>query len=224
MQVDPLTLKFLKDITKNNNRPWFTENKEKYEFALGTIKDMVYNDILPAMQKKDMIEEAKIFRIYKDVRFSKDKTPYKNNFGIGFTRATSRLRGGYYLHIEPGGGSFAGGGFWAPNPADMKRIRDEFVYDSKTIVKIQSNKTFKSYFESIQGDALKTAPRGYDAAAPLIDLIKKKQWIVMRKFTDEELLEPKFSKEIVKTFEGMRPFFDYMSDVLTTDLNGESIL
>lgn len=221
MGIESSTIKFLKELTKNNNRDWFQAHKAAYEGALDNIKSMS-EAIKKELGKKDLIEEAKVFRIYKDVRFSKDKTPYKNHFGVHFKRATAERRGGYYLHVEPGG-SFVGGGFWEPNPDDLKRIRDEFAFDDKPIRKITSAKNFVKYFGGLHGDELKTAPSGYDRNHPAIDLIRKKQFTVMRKFTDKEVADPKFQKEIVLTFEAMRPFFDYMSDILTTDLNGQVV-
>lgn len=221
MSVEATTIKFLKDITKNNNRDWFLAHKAQYESALQNIKDLS-EDVKKNLNKKDLIEEAKVFRIYKDVRFSKDKTPYKNHFGVHFKRATAQRRGGYYMHIEPGG-SFVGGGFWEPNPEDLKRIRDEFAFDDKPIRKIIKAATFVKYFGQLEGDELKTAPSGYDRNHPAIDLIRKKQFTVMRKFSDKEVADPGFPKEVLKTFEAMRPFFDYMSEVLSTDINGQVI-
>jgi len=219
MGIETSTLKFLKDLEKNNNREWFQSNKERYDNTLQNLKETA-EDIRKGLSKKDLIESAKVFRIYRDVRFSKDKAPYKNNLGVHFTRGTKQLRGGYYLHIEPGN-SFAGGGFWAPSPEDLKRIRDEFAFDTKTIKKITSAKTFVKYFGTLEGDELKTAPSGYDRNHPGIELIRKKQFVIRRNFTDKEVADQHFPKEVVSTFEAMRPFFDYMSEVLGTDLNGE---
>jgi uncharacterized protein (TIGR02453 family) len=219
MSVANTTIRFLKDLEKNNNREWFTANKGKYESAMGDVK-VLAEAITQGLNKKDVIEEAKVFRIYRDVRFSKDKAPYKNNLGIHFKRATTQRRGGYYLHIEPGG-CFAGGGFWAPEPADLKRIRDEIAFDDKPLRKIIAAKPFVKYFGQMGGDELKTAPSGYERDHPALDLIKKKQYVVMRKFSDKEAMDPGFVKEVVATFEAMRPFFDYMSEVLSTDVNGQ---
>ena len=126
------------------------------------------------------------------------------------------------MHLQPGE-SFAGGGFWSPEPQDLKRMRDEFAFDDKPIRKIISNKTFKKYFGTLNGDELKTAPSGYDRDHPAIDLIRKKQFIIGRKFKDKEVTDPLFIKEVILSFEAMRPFFDYMSEVLSTDLNGQMI-
>lgn len=222
MTIDKSTLQFLKDIEANNNKVWFAANKTVYQAAWEDGKKLVA-EVEKGLNKKDLIEKTKVFRIYRDVRFSKNKTPYKNNFAAGFTRATAARRGGFYLHIQPGG-TFVGGGFWAPEPADLKRIRDEFQMDSKPIRKIISTKKFKEYFGGLQGDEVKTAPKGFAKDDPNIDLIRKKQFVVMRQFSDQELLSPNFSDEVVKTFHAMLPYFDYMSEVLTTDLNGVSLL
>jgi uncharacterized protein (TIGR02453 family) len=222
MPIESSTIKFLKDVDKNNNRNWFQAHKSQYELALENMKESA-SWIEKAMNKKDMIEKSKVFRIYRDVRFSKDKAPYKNNFGVHFTRATPQRRGGYYLHVEPGK-SFAGGGFWAPSPEDLKRIREEFAVEAKPIRKIITAKTFVQYFGTLGGDELKTAPSGFDRDHPSIDLIRKKQFVVMRTFKDKEVVDPSFFKEVVKTFDAMRPFFDYMSDVLTTNMDGESVI
>lgn len=222
MKVQSVTLQFLRDLSQNNNRPWFQANKTRYEAAQKNMKQFM-KAIEQALGETDHLEEANLFRIYRDVRFSQDKSPYKNHFGIHLSRATKRLRGGYYLHIEPGA-SFAGGGFWEPNTPDLKRIRDEFAADDKPIRQIIADATFQKYFGAIQGDELKTAPKGYEKDHPAIDLIRKKSFTVHRNFTDTEVVGDGFLHEVKRTFEAMRPYFDYMSLVLTTDLNGVSVL
>jgi uncharacterized protein (TIGR02453 family) len=222
MPIDKSTLKFLKDLEKNNNRDWFQDHKDQYILAQNNMKDIA-GHIQSALNKKDEIADARVFRIYRDVRFSKDKSPYKNNLGIHFTRATAHRRGGYYLHIQPGG-SFAGGGFWAPSPDDLKRIREEFAFDAKPILKIISSTKFFNYFGQLQGEELKTAPAGFDKNHPDIDLIRKKSFTIMRSFKDKEVLDPGFQQEVVKTFEAMRPYFDYMTEILIHDKNGQKII
>lgn len=221
--IEKSTFQFLKNIKKNNNRDWFTEHKPKYVLAQDNIKAFA-NALMEEMQKHDHIEKTKVFRIYRDVRFSKDKTPYKTNFGCGFTRATAKLRGGLYLHLEPDGNTFAGGGFWGPNAADLKRIRNELLVNAEPFREIVSTKKFKDYFGTLEGEELKTAPKGFEKTHPNIDLIRKKQFLISRKFTDEEVLADDFLKECNLTFKAMRPFFDFMSETLTTNENGESIL
>ncbi|PIF47500.1 uncharacterized protein (TIGR02453 family) [Chryseobacterium sp. 52] len=212
---------FLKQLQKNNNREWFAQHKPEYESIVKENK-VFFNHIYTELQEHDHLKGIHIFRIHKDVRFSKDKTPYKNNFGVGYSRSKPMLRGGYYIHLEPNN-SFVGGGFWGPDAKDLLRVRKEFELNTTEIEKITSDKTFIKYFGEIEGDAVKTAPRGFDKSHPAIDLIRKKQYVVMRKFTDKEVLSDSFQKEAVLTLLAMRPFFNYMSEVLTTDLNGEPL-
>ncbi|GIM59912.1 DUF2461 domain-containing protein [Capnocytophaga canimorsus] len=217
------TLQFLKQLAKNNNRDWFLQHKAQYESVAKSNKRF-FEALYQQMQHHDNLERIHIFRIYKDVRFSKEKTPYKNNFGVAFFRTKPLLRGGYYLHLEPEK-SFVGGGFWAPEPADLHRIRKEFEIDETSIKAITEDSTFKKYFGELQGeDGVKTAPKGFDKNHPAIALIKKKQYVIKRSFTDDEVCSMDFQQEVIATFLAMRPFFDYMSEVLTTDLNGTPIV
>jgi uncharacterized protein (TIGR02453 family) len=214
---------FLKLLKENNNRDWFTERKPEYDSIVKENKEF-FNQIYIELQKHDSLNSLHISRIYRDVRFSKDKTPYKTNFGAGFSRTKPMLRGGYYIQLEPNN-SFVGGGFWAPNKEDLLRIREEIEMDTTEIQKITSDKTFLNYFEEIKGqDAVKNAPKDFDKDHPAIDLIKKKQFVVKRKFTDAEVLSDDFQREVILTFLALRPFFDYMSEVLTTDENGELLV
>ncbi|MCT2562508.1 DUF2461 domain-containing protein [Chryseobacterium herbae] len=215
------TFEFLKQLEKNNNREWFTKHKPEFDSVIKNNK-VFFTDIYNELQEHDNLKGIHIFRIYRDVRFSKDPTPYKNNFGVGFSRSKPMLRGGYYIQLEPGN-SFVGGGFWGPEAKDLLRIRKEYEISTTEIDKITSDETFKKYFGEIEGDAVKTAPRGFDKNHPAIDLIRKKQYVVMRKFTDKEVLSDSFQKEVLLTLLAMRPFFNYMSEVLTTDLNGEPL-
>jgi uncharacterized protein (TIGR02453 family) len=220
--ISKSTLDFLKELNQNNNREWFTENKSTFEAEQKKVKAF-YNVAMERLKVSDLIESVKIFRIYRDVRFSKNKLPFKSHFGGQFTRATNKLRGGYYLHICPGD-SFLAGGFWEPNKGDLERIRKEFETDATEIRAIVNTADFKKNFGKLKGDAVKSAPRGFDKNHPNIDLIKLKQFIVSRSFTDDEVLAPNFLTEVTASFKAMRPYLDYMSDVLTTDLNGESLV
>ena len=165
-----------------------------------------------------------MFRIYRDVRFSKDKSPYKTHFGGSFHRTKPKLRGGYYLHIQPNNESFIATGFWEPAPADLLRIRKEFEMDDSEIRNILNDKKFSSIWGNFVGDEVKSAPRGFDKEHKAIDLIKKKQYIFVKKFTDQEVLGTNFLNEVDMAFKAIRPYFNYMSEVLTTDLNGVSII
>ena len=216
-------LDFFKKLQKNNNREWFTEHKPEFK-AIETEVKLVYNEIYNRLNSHDEVDKLKLFRIYRDVRFSKNKTPYKTHFGGSFHRKKPELRGGYYLHISPNNESFLATGFWQPNPADLLRMRKEFEMDANEMREIINNKMFKSVWGELEGDEVKTAPKGFNKEDKNIDLIKKKQYIFTKKFTDKEVLSKDFLVTVHDAFKAVRPYFDYMSDVLTTNLNGESLL
>ena len=222
MRIPNSTFKFLSDLKKNNNRDWFLENKPRYMAAHESAVDFA-EKLIEEMNKQDQIEirsgKKTLFRIYRDIRFSKDKTPFKTSFAGSLKRETKLLRGGYYFHLEPGNTIIAGG-FWGPNGDDMKLIREAIARDDKPLRKIIGSKKFKDYFGELIGDTVKTAPKGYSKDHPAIDLIRHKQFLVKRKFTDKQVLEEDFIKHAAETFKAMRPFFDYMSEVLTTDADG----
>lgn len=218
--------KFLTQLEKNNNREWFNKNKNQYLEANQQI--IVFADrLLAELNKTDVIDtptgKKSLYRIYRDVRFSKDKTPYSIYFGGGFRRATDERRGGYYFHLEPGN-TYVGGGFWGPNSPDMMHIRKHLQQEPERLRAILDSKNFKKNFEQLRGEQLKRAPKGFDVDDPAIDLLRYKQYWVRHPFDDDEVMRPDFHLAIVKQFHHMRPFFDYMSEVLTTDLNGESII
>jgi uncharacterized protein (TIGR02453 family) len=213
---------FLHQLKENNNREWFASNKKAFQVEEQLAKAFfmaVYADL----EKIDNLDKMQVFRIYRDVRFSKDKSPYKNHFSVGFNRSKPLLRGGMYLHIEDNT-SFVGGGFWEPNAPDLFRIRKEIEVDASELRAIISEENFQKYFKTLQGEELKTAPKGFDKTHPAIDLLRKKQFLLTRKFSNDEVLSANFKDEVIASFKAMRPFFDYMSDVLNTDLNGESLL
>jgi uncharacterized protein (TIGR02453 family) len=218
------SFEFLKAVGKNNNRDWFNAHKNDYLRELAHLETFA-DALLGLLNKHDVIEtpsgKKSLHRIYRDTRFSKEKTPYKTNWSGSFSRATKLRRGGYYFHIEPGN-SFIAGGFWGPSPDDLKRIRDEIAYDAAPLRKILKSKNFIATFGSLQGEQVKTTPKGYSAEDPAIDLLRYKQFLLIRKFSDKTVLSNEFLKEADQTFRAMRPFFDYMSEVLTTDVNGIS--
>jgi len=223
MKIQKSTLDFLVALKENNDREWFNEHKDEFKGEQTLAKDF-YAAIRRNLEQNDEIDKFKLYRIYRDVRFSHDKTPYQPHFAGSFSRTGKKLRGGYYLRIRPGE-SFLAGGFWAPNKEDLFRVRKEFEFDSKEIRKILAEKKFVSFFDGeLVGEELKTAPRGFDKEHPNLDLIRKKGFIAVRKFTDKEVLSPNFLEVVSESFLALRPFFDYMSDVLTTNLNGESII
>lgn len=220
-----LALLFLKKISKNNSREWFTKNKNLYEQAHAEL--VVFADAtLSEMNKHDSIEtvsgKKSLYRIYKDIRFSKDKTPFKSHFGGAFKRATKERRGGYYFHIEPNN-TFVAGGFFSPNAEDLLHIRQHLSSDPKALKKILNQTSFKNTFSELIGEEVKTAPRGFEITDVAIEYIRKKQFIVKHHFTNEEVLAIDFHITVSNTFKKMRTYLDYMSEILTSDLNGEPI-
>lgn len=216
------TFAFLKELQKNNNRDWFTENKSRFKDIESDVKAF-YESARENLEKHDKIEKLKMFRIYRDVRFSKDKTPYKPHFAGSYARLGAELRGGYYMRIKPGE-TFLATGFWEPNKDDLFRIRKEWEQDTSELKAILNNKQFKTVWGELRGDAVKTAPKGFDKEHPNIEFIRKKQFIFVRDFSDKEVLSDDFINEVDKSFQTIRPFFDLMSDILTTNLNGERLI
>ena len=214
---------FFNKLKKNNNREWFTENKAEFKNLEVEVKNF-YNSVFESLQKHDDVDKIKIFRIYRDVRFSKDKTPYKTHFGGSFGRTKPRLRGGYYVHLAPNNESFIATGFWEPHKDDLLRIRKELELDADEFRKVIGTKKFENVWSDLVGDEVKTAPKGFNKEHKDIDLIRKKQFIFTKKFSDKEVTSPDFLKEIDNAFKTIRPYFDYMSEVLTTDLNGVSLI
>ena len=189
------TLTFLKQLARNNNRDWFNENRPKYEAALENMIDFA-EALLGRLSETDLLVERTgkkvLNRIYRDTRFSKDKTPYKRHFGGGFTRDGKSRRGGYYFQVLPQSnvagtddwmtGSLAAGGFYAPERDDLKRLREEFAVDVSEYRAITSDPEFVRLFGEMRGDKLKTAPRGIEKDHPNIDVLRHKNFYVFRTF------------------------------------------
>jgi uncharacterized protein (TIGR02453 family) len=217
------SLEFLKKLALNNNRDWFNAHKKEFKSVEADIK-IVYSTVFNNLKVHDDVDTMKLFRIYRDVRFSKNKLPYKTHFGGSFSRVKPALRGGYYLHIAPNDESFIATGFWEPNKEDLLRIRKEIEMDDEEIRNIINQSSLKDIWGNLIGDELVSAPRGFDKNHKAIDLIRKKQYIFTKKFTDKDVLSENFIYEVNIAFKAIRPYFNYMSDVLTTDLNGESLI
>ncbi len=215
-------LPFLRRLKKNNNREWFAAHKKEFKDIETKVK-MFYHHLMEALNTHDEIEKLKMFRIYRDVRFSHDKTPYQPHFAGSFSRSGAKLRGGYYLRIRPGE-SFMAVGFWQPEKEDLLRIRKELELDSHEFRSVINVKPFKTAWGGLQGEELKTAPKGFDKGDPNIDLIRKKAFVFRHEFTDSEVMGPNFFNEVSQRFITVRPFFDLMGGILTTNLDGESLL
>lgn len=225
-QISKANFKFLNDLSKNNNRIWFEKNKANYEIYHQEV--IAFADALLAeLQKFDVIEtpngKKSLHRIYRDIRFSKDKTPYKNHWSGGFKRAGEDRRGGMYFHLENKNVMIAGG-FWAPNDKDLLHLRKQIDLDSKPLRDVLKNKSFKNYFGEIQGEKLKTAPKGFEKDNENLDLINLKQFYFVHTFSDAEIFEKNFYKKVAEGFKKLMPYFNVMTNYLTTNLNGESFL
>ncbi len=224
--IQKSTLKFLKDLASNNKRDWFNANKDRY---LDAHQNMISfaDALILEMNKHDELEETtgkkSLFRIYNDVRFSKDKSPYNPRFAFGLQRSTKLRRGGYYVNIAPGK-CLVACGFFNPNPEDLKRIRTDIDLNYEHWRRLLKSKNLKSNFGDMMGEKVGTAPRGFEKDHPAIDLLRYKQYLFRHDCTDMEVTSPGFLKEVNGILKSIRPYFDYMSEVLTTDLNGELIV
>lgn len=224
--INKSTFNFLKNLSKNNNREWFNAHKNDYLIAQQNVIEFL-DVLLLKMNVHDRIEtpsgKKSLYRIYNDVRFDDAKTPYNPRFAGSFKRTKPWLRGGYYFWLKPGA-SRVGCGFTYPNAEDLKRIRLDIQDNHLEWNRLLNSKSIKSVFGEMQGDKVTSAPRGFAKDHPAIGLLRYKQFWFEHNFTDTEVLAPDFLNHINKTFKTIRPFFDYMSEVLTTDLNGESIV
>ncbi len=213
------TEKFIRQLCLHNHKEWFDAHKTDYLAAKTDFEQLVQQLLdglavqdatMAALQVKDCV-----FRIYKDVRFSKDKTPYKTHMGASFQAGGKKsVKAGYYFHYEPGGHSFAGGGLWMPAAPELKKVRQEIDYNFDELQEIISGKQFKKYFGKPEGDTLKNAPQGYTADNPAIELLKLKSFIVMHPLTDERCTQPGLAKEILKVFAAMQPLLVFLNRAL----------
>jgi uncharacterized protein (TIGR02453 family) len=215
--IQASTFKFLKDLKKNNNKVWFDENRKLYETVKLDFYSIVDKQISGIIKFDPSINglTAKdcAFRINRDVRFSKDKSPYKTNMGASIVKGGKKINAaGYYFHCDPGQ-SFAAGGFYMPDAPQLAKIRQEIDYGFDEWKKIVENKIFKKYFVAgIEGiETLARPPKGYETSNPAIEYLKMKGFIVSRPFTDAELQDRNSIKEIIKTFEAMKPMIDFLN-------------
>lgn len=213
--ISPSVLQFLTQLSSNNNKPWFDEHRKEYErarkdyeaFADGLRKSLV--PLEPALEGQKAGES--IFRIFRDVRFSKDKTPYKTAMGAFFSRGGRKFPGaGYYIHIEPGK-SFAGGGLWMPEGPLLKAVRQEIDYNFDEFSSIINEKSFKKHFKGVDGEKLKTLPQGYTADNPAIEFLKLKSFTAGHAIDDTRVAQKDFLKTCTAIFTAMRPFVDFLN-------------
>jgi uncharacterized protein (TIGR02453 family) len=218
--IKPQTLEFLTNLANNNNREWFVANKVNYETAQQNVVAFADN-LLAQLQKIDssipntLTGKKSVMRIYRDVRFSKDKTPYKNNFGIGFSSIGKNGNyPGYYIQVQPNN-SFVAGGYWMPEAVHLKAIRQEIDYNTAQFKTIIEAEAFLNYFEGLsKTDKLKTCPKGYNPDNENIELLKLKSFTVFHSFTDEEIANINVIGEIVKGLSLICPLTNFIKNAL----------
>ncbi|HOZ85217.1 MAG TPA: DUF2461 domain-containing protein [Niabella sp.] len=216
--IHPSTFRFLKDLKENNNKPWFDENRKRYETAKENFADFIDALILQFGKKDKTISHLKakdcMFRINRDVRFSKDKAPYKTNFGAYINgEGKKSFRAGYYFHLEPGK-SFTGGGIWQP-PADvLAKLRQEIDYNLSNFEKIIHSNKFKTVFNglsSAEGAKLTRVPKGYEADNPAAEYLKYKNFVAIHSLTDKGLAQPELVTKIASVFEALQPLNNFLN-------------
>lgn len=216
------SLQFLDDLKANNNRDWFLDNKKRYELFKKDYHQLVA-DFLDRMKPLDssleMLEVKNCtFRINRDIRFSKDKSPYKDHLGVWLSSGSKgNNRAGYYVHIAREG-SFVAGGFYCPEPEDLKKIRKEIAYFYEDLDEILANKNFKKVFNDFdrnETNVLKNPPRGYEKEHPAIEYLKLKSFETSQKFDIKEILEPDFVARMCQKLILLKPLNDFMNRALT---------
>lgn len=214
------TFQFLKLLTENNNREWFTENKHLHEAAKEDLFPFIATLIkefsaIDPQYSADTLPKKALMRIYRDVRFSKNKDPYKKNFGIAFdVKGYGSHTPSYYLHIEPNN-CFFGVGFWQPEAAVLKMIREEIDYSSTEFLEIIEAPSFKNSFVLSREDTLKNAPKGYEIDHPYIAFLKLKSFIAVCKLDDEEFFKPTIVNKLVTVFKNIQPFVLFLRKATT---------
>lgn len=216
--IPKTTLQFLKELKKNNDREWFLQNKGRYQEAHGLFTEFV-EDLLKKLAAfdpsvKGVTAGQCVFRIYRDVRFSKDKSPYKTHFGAYITSDGRKTevhgKAGYYLHIEPGASMLAGGAYM-PDGTWLKAIRQEIDYNGAEFRKILAAKKFREYFGELEGEKLTRLPKGYDETHPDIALLKFKSYLAVHQCSDRQVLDKDFSAHCASVFKAMHPLNSFLN-------------
>lgn len=211
-------LDFLITLQENNTREWFNENRKQYETAKAEMEEVI-NNTIPLIREFDptigsISAKECMFRIFRDVRFSKDKSPYKTNFG-GFMSKGGRkgVYSGYYVHIQPGA-SFIGGGCYMPQSDSLKKLRQEILYNIDEFKGIINNKNFTNTFNQLEGDKLKRPPKDFPADFPDIELLKFKSYVVFKSVSDKEVLSKTFMDDMINIFKAMHPLNQFLNRAL----------
>lgn len=222
--LEPQTLKFLTQLKKNNNKPWFDAHRAQYEAARIDFANFIQL-VIDELQKSDatitgLTGKECLFRINRDIRFSNDKTPYKTAFGASIKRGGKKSPfAGYYFHLEPGN-SFVGGGIWMPDAPALKKVRQEIDYNWEEFKNIIGAKEFKSTYKDIykgSDQSLTTTPKGYEKDHPAIDYLKLKSFIGETKLDDEELTKHTLHKKTVAAFKALQPLLNFINRTVEED-------
>ncbi len=217
------TIKFLQALKKNNSKEWFDTNRKQYELAKADFAALI-DAIIHSFGKKDpsiagLLAKECVFRINRDVRFSKNKEPYKTNMGASITACGKKvMMAGYYFHLEPGGNSFVGGGLYMAEPDKLKKVRQEIDYNWVDFSKIIQHKKFREIYGDLdksEGMSLIREPKGYEKDNPAIDYIKLKSWIGLKPISDQELTEKELVKTITTSFEALYPMIIFLNRALS---------
>lgn len=219
MNISNEVVDFLKDLKENNNRDWFMANKNRYEKAKVEFEIFIKNLLAEISSFDPLVAHHKpkdcIFRIFRDVRFSKDKSPYKTHFGAHITPATRKsdihTQSGYYIHLEPQNNSLLAGGAYLPQGNWLKKIREEIDYNGQELKTIIDSKDFKDTFYGLEGEKLIKIPKGFDVGSPHAELLKMKSFLAMYKVKDGVLIKNDFSKIAVTVFKTMKPLNDFLN-------------
>lgn len=211
------TLDFLKSLKKNNNRDWFEKNRSKYEAAKADFENFIValngalSKINPKLKGLDV--KKNIFRIYRDIRFSKNKVPYKTNMGAYINEGGKKMEtAGIYFHAEPGNGSFIAGGRYVPDAATLKAIRQEIEYNTSVFKKIINDKNFKKHFGKLEDMKLKTTPKGIDKNHPEVELLKYTSYIVSKKIDDKTLTTKNLIKQSTEAYKAIMPLIKFLNE------------
>ncbi len=211
MIISKDTFIFLNKIKSNNNKPWFEKNRHLYEKARAEYLGFM-TGLVEGIRKIELIPEKEpakyIHRIYRDIRFSKDKTPYKIHFSSIIERGPENRKCPFYIHVQPDN-STIGGGIWDPSPETLKMIRQEIDYNSAGLKKVMNSKEFLKHFGKIHGEKLSRPPKGYEESNPNIELLKFKQLYVQRSLDDDLVLSKQLIPEILKLYKAALPFFTF---------------
>ncbi|WP_343707518.1 DUF2461 domain-containing protein [Flavobacterium sp.] len=218
------SLQFLDDLKKNNNREWFQENKKRYEVFKKDYHLLVSNflDVMKPLDPSLELLEIKdcTFRINRDIRFSKDKSPYKSHLGVWMSAgAKGANRSGYYVHIEKGG-SFIAGGFYSPDAEELKKVRKEIAFFYDDLQEILNDKNFKKEFGSLEvneNNSLKSMPRGYEKDHPAIEFLKLKSFTASQTYDISEVTKRDFVKKMSEKLITLKPLNDFINRALDTE-------